>query len=364
MSIVNTYHLYLNSKYRSSGSNNYANWELPTPYTKVNDGNYFECQVMAVDLPYSFKTINANNNILKVHITHDAINGDYQITLTEGNYNINNLLLELANQLKILCTSLTGNHCPDFTGFSYSQDTGRATLLIHRNNGGAYSITLYFTGVLGNDILGEILGFDGVNPVLSYDATGNNTSTNYISNSNVNVAIYSVYLRSDNLAQEPRNYERLVEDATTTSDILLKIPINSPFNSVILYENVDVVNRLVNKSIDHINLYLTTTSYDLIYFNNCHYAVHLKINEVMPDYVKEEMLNNIEKQKQIQALEQQKSDLLNQLQDLSGSIKQDIPQNQEQKTDANTSENVDQLKAQLLNEVQLNREINKSNLIL
>ena len=360
MSIINSYNLYLNSKYRSSGDNTDASWSLPTPFTKEHEMNYFTCQVMAIDLPYSFKTINDTNNDVLVHITHDAIDADYTLTLTKGNYNINNLLIEFDVQLTALCNSIPAiaTHTPDFV-FTYDQDTGRCTLYMTRNGGNALSITIYWTGTKANDLFGEILGFSDYDTIMSYTNTGVWTGTNYISNQNVNVAISSVFLRSGNLNQEPKNYERQVEFKTSTSDILLKIPINSPFNSVIIYENSNVINRLTNKVIDSINLYLTSVSYDPIFLNNCHYFIHLQIQEIMPDYVKEHIQQEKDKNEQLQLLQNQKDDLLKQLEGITTDIKTEITKPTEitqQEQDAKATANVEQMKQDLIQEIKDNRE--------
>lgn len=288
MTTIKEYNLFLDSKYRTKGENASPIFLLDEPIRLENDNNYFEAQIISVDIPFSFKTLYSPQNILPVNviIVQDSVNTSGNIIIPEGNYSITNLLDVLVVKITEFI-SIGGfvNHLPTFD-FVYSRETGRATLGVTAGSGSHdVSITLYWSQA---DILAEYFGFNyTANTILSYTSANVVTSTNFVSPFNVNVSpITSLYIRSTSLNQVATNQEQLVEQKFTTSDILLKVPVNTFYNSWITYENSTFSVKLNNKSILDIQFFMTSLTYDAIVFQGVHWRVHLQIREIETDLTK------------------------------------------------------------------------------
>lgn len=329
MSIINEYTFFLDSKYRDSTSTN-ANpsFTLDDPIVISDTNNYFECQVLSCDIPFSFKNLTTPNNKLycRLIVVEDSINYYGQITIPEGNYSITNLLSVLGSQLTTFCINagFGGTKTPHFENFVYSVDTGKCTLDIAPGSGThTVSLTMYWGGA---DILAEYFGFSYLNDtVLSFTGAVVN-STNYISPNNVNVSpITSLYIRSASLHQPAKNQERMVENVFSVSDILCKVPVNSYFNTWLLYENSEFTVRLNNKTIDVISFYITAMTYDNIIFNGVHWRVSIRFREIQPDEVKQRKLIEMQQLIHINELNNQKLDLVGEL----AKIQEDLRKNME-----------------------------------
>ena len=287
MSVINSWTYFLDSKYRSSGINGQPTWDLPNGLMLSDPANYFAVQILSVELPFSFYTLDTPNNTVGYALVtsgDSTINTTGTLTITPGAYNITQLLAELSTRITAI---LTADGMPTIE-FTYSAQTGKATLGF-----GTLPITntLSFTLDWANsDILAEYFGFYfDANTVLSYSSPGSITSTNYISPNNVNCnPITSLALRSNTLNQTTNNIECLVEQRMSQSDILLKIPIQVPSNSWIFYENNSNFSvELRNQSIDQIQLYLTHLTYDPVYLDGVHWKIVLKIEERQSDMVRQ-----------------------------------------------------------------------------
>jgi hypothetical protein len=147
--------------------------------------------------------------------------------------------------------------------------------------------------------------------VLSYNTSGVVTSQNYISPNHVNVSpITALYIRSSSLNQARFNQERMVEYSMTISDILLRIPVNSYYNTWLLYENGSFEVRLNNKIIDDISLYITSLTYDAINLNGVNWKVVLQITEYESPVTQKIKSQQDERMK---ALQQKRVELMNEL---------------------------------------------------
>jgi hypothetical protein len=147
------------------------------------------------------------------------------------------------------------------------------------------------------------------------------TSTNYISPNNVNVSpITSLYIRSNSLSQTAKNQERLVEAAFSVSDILLKIPVNSYYNTWLMYENNDFSVRLNNKHIEEISLYITSQTYDKVVFNGIHWRLVIQITEYEPEYMTFVRQQQLAAANQLNDLTTQKEGLMKQLEDIKNEL--------------------------------------------
>lgn len=292
MSVVNSWTYFLDSKYRSSGINGQPTWNLENGLTLSDPANYFSCQVLSVELPFSFYTLDAPNNTVGYALVtsgDSTINTTGTMTITPGAYNITQLLAEFSSKITAM---LTANGMPlvelPTLNFTYSALTGKATLgfgTLPATN--TLSLTILWSN---SDILAEYFGFYfDTNTVLSYSSPGSVTSTNFVSPNNVNCnPITSLALRSNSLNQTTNNIECLVEQRMSQSDILLKIPITVPSNSWIFYENTSNFSvELRNQSIDQIQLYLTHLTFDPVYLDGVHWKIIIKIEEKVSDIVRQ-----------------------------------------------------------------------------
>jgi hypothetical protein len=313
MTTINEYTFFLDSKYRTSGSNSSPSFQLDTPIFLNDPNNYFLCQIMSVEFPFSFKTLYAPNNVIPIRLQIPGLNLDVSsiITIPEGNYSILTLLDNLKLLLTDYITSTGFTQIPTFD-FIYNKDTGKTTLKIIPS-GGNHNLTLTLKW-MDADIIAEYFGFSYLNnTVLSF--TGSTiTSINYTSPNNVNVSpITAFYIRSSSLNQTSYNQERLVEPFFTVSDILLKVPVSSYANTWIIYENGSFSVRLNNKSIDELSFYITAQTYDSLLINGVHWKISLKISEFQPEFVKLFKENELKNTENIKSLQDEKDKLIKEL---------------------------------------------------
>lgn len=324
--IINTYNIFLDTKYRNNGSNEFPTFAMKEPIKLSADNNYFTAKIVSAEIPFSFKTLSAPYNTLRVRVQEPehAIDITESITLTEGNYTIISLLDELKTKLTEFLSTIEdnhfNNHLPSFN-FTYSKETGKSTLNVIAGNGNHdVSITLLWSL---NDILAPFFGFTFQNnTVLSYLGDGTITSTNYISPNHVNVSpITGLFIRSSTLNQQRFNQERLVEYDLTISDILLKVPVNSYYNTWLLYENSNFEVRLNNKHIDDISLYLTALTYDPVNLNGVSWKVILQITEYESPLTQKLKTDREEK---LRLLTAKRIELMKELQQVRDELKDDI----------------------------------------
>ena len=255
---------------------------------------------------------------VRFQVIQDAIDVTQNITLTEGNYSILTLLDELELRITNLMVSTGFNQIPTID-FSYDTETGKTTLNISPS-GGSHTLILTLKWSSA-DIVAEYFGFSYLNDsVLSFNGS-TITSTNYISPNNVNVSpITSLYIRSNSLSQTAKNQERLVEAAFSVSDILLKIPVNSYYNTWLMYENNDFSVRLNNKHIEEISLYITSQTYDKVVFNGIHWRLVIQITEYEPEYMTFVRQQQLAAANQLNDLTTQKEGLMKQLEDIKNEL--------------------------------------------
>jgi hypothetical protein len=356
MTTITEYNFFLDSKYRTSSGNPNPKFELKEPIFLSNSNHKFVCMLKSVDIPYSFKSLASPYNVLRVryqeigHVDQTTI-----ITIPDGNYSITQLLQILQSLLTAFITPITV-HAPSYD-FSYDRNTGKCTLLINKLSGNhATYITLYWSD-LNTDFLAEFFGFTGNNnSIIGYLGNGTHANTNNISEINVNCSpISSIYVRSSTLTQPANNEEYLTEFDISVSDILLKIPVNTPYGTWILYNNSDTEIVLNNKMIDVIELYITHLSYMPISLQGVHWRCHLYIKEVRDAYLDEIEKISRENESKVQELEQMKTDLLSELDGLSSEMRSKIPQDADQE---NKMTDIDDMKIDLLNEIEQRRNKN------
>lgn len=351
--LINEYNFFLDSKYRTGGNNTTPEWALSEPIILSNPNNYFSVCVKSCEIPYSFKNLNSSYNTLRVqYVETGHVNQTTNIILDEGNYNILELLDDLKTKIISFLTPIAV-HIPAFN-FTYDRITGKCTLLMTKQAGNHQTfLYLYWSDVnINADLLGEFFGFTQ-DTILYYNGAGVPNHTNNISNIHVNTSpITSLYIRSFTLTQPTNNEEYLVEFKESVSDILLKMPVNSSFNSWLMFQNTDEI-KINNKSVDVIGLYLTALTYDPLNLGGVHWRTHLKILEYMPEYVRELEIKQQEDEKKINEIENIKQSLIDELEnikgDLSGKIKTD---------NMIQSQTVEDLKKEFINNIEENKKNN------
>jgi hypothetical protein len=351
MTTVATYNIYLDSKYRTSGTNSAPEFALPTPLYLSNPNHRFVTTIKSADVPFSFKSLVAPFNTLRVqYIETPFVNSIFTITFPPGNYSITNLLGLLSSLLSTALTPIAVN--PPSFQFSYDKNTGLATLDMSPTVvGNPTSLRLFWTDPNG-DILSRFFGFSGdLDTILSYDAGGVSSNTNNVSEGHVVCSpISSLYIRSSTLSQPSNNDEFLVEFQGSTSDILLKIPLLTPYNSWISYSDGGTEVMINNKLIDVVQLYITALSYDPLDLANVFWRVHLQIKEIRDTY-----LDDIQKEQQrvareIQQLEMERERTMMELDGVSSEMRQNLPELQKEAQEPLVDE-----KVQLLQEIEQNR---------
>ena len=326
---INNYIFFLDSKYRDSGGNASPIFNLDTPLTLADDNNYFMCKILNIDVPYSFKNISSPDNVIPINfrVTEDSINMNYTLTIQEGNYSILTLLAELNKQLMNFMINVSGFVQHPTFNLSYDVETSLATFNIIPDGGNHYVyLYIYWSQC---DIIAEQFGFTYEQDTLLsyYHTNGGNviTSTNYISPNHVNTSpISSLYVRSNNLSQLANNSERLVEQSLSTSNILLRIPVNSSFNTWLLYENNSFEVRLNNKIIDLISYYLTSLTYKTLWLAGIHWKLTIQIREMQPEWIYKMKLLKMEQTAAVNDLQDEKTKLINELKTINDELKNKI----------------------------------------
>jgi len=248
MEVVATYHLYLSSQYRTSGTSSNFTINLGKPIVLQNPNNHFTVRVGSAEIPYVFKLINPSNSTINYSITRGSTyNGSF--TLSTGNYTILTLLTEFKAKLFSSIQTLTGWDATSIASFTYDRTTGKVSLTIL---GTDTTDTLITIGA-NSPVFLRCLGFTHA---FSFGYSTPTVRTTAISSQNVNVSQNTaVYIRSDSLPQN-HSYEAIVGQNGLT-DIIAKVPINCQPQTYIHWTNVvDLENEINNRIIDAINLYL------------------------------------------------------------------------------------------------------------
>jgi hypothetical protein len=301
---ANKWNVYISSKQRVKGDVNDFWIKLDKPILLSSDKTRFEVYVNDLEYPYSFYTVNANNNTFNARLTNGVSTIDQVITITEGNYTI----LTLLDAIRI---ALNNAYLADmgFVG-TYSKATGRVTFTFDSPFYPGWNLILYLT----DTITGEMTGFETTTFVSTIAETGTK---------NVNVhPISSFLLRSNTLISSNQDSESLSTKNTST-DILFKVPINvSPGQYI--YANQNPQNRvfLNTEIIDMMRFYVTSNRSSLPVNNHgLDISFTLTILEVIrPEIIIDPKLEQLGMQVDKVDLQQQREELLKQLEVLKKNL--------------------------------------------
>lgn len=311
---IRTYTYFLDTKYRTGGTNYQPEFSLANIPSLSSPDNYFEVQLISAEIPYSFSSVSQPNNTVNYTMLLNGITTSGVITIVPGNYSITTLLTAFSNAI----TSITGTSSttpkPNFT---YNAATGYSTLALSNTaSSPLFQFTIFWTT---SDILAETLGFFYTANTYLQASGGSDQSTQNVSPNNVNVSpVTSMCLRSDSLSQDPDQVECLVEPVFTQSNIICKIPVQTPANSWLYYENNSFAVRVRNAHIDVLQFYLTSQTYDALSFDGVHWRITIQIRERRPANVLTRDLAAMQEleraTKQMRDLELQRTQMVDELQ--------------------------------------------------
>ena len=263
MTELNRYHIFCSSALRQSGTPNEFSIAVNPPLTKTHPYNYFVAQIVSVELPYSWDQVNITNNTLQFSYNMGAGFTNYTCNISEGNYNILQLITALTNAIDSVIPAHTWTW-----NIIYSQTTGKVTF-------GIGLVPPLPTIILNinfpaNQFLARMFGcLDPTNIIFGYSGASYQTMAG---STNVNVnPVSSVYVRSTNLAQL-KNQENLVTGyGQDVSDILCKIQVLTPPKTWVMYNGeLGLSAKLTNPIIDKIDIYLS---------DNYSFSLNLKNND-------------------------------------------------------------------------------------
>lgn len=182
-------------------------------------------------IPSSFYNINSSNNKIKI--------GSTIFSITEGNYNINDLITTINTQTNTALLML----------FSYNSITNKTTVI---NNGGTSQvITLSASPLLW------VLGFEKQYTITLTTLTSS-TSPNCVNLLN----IPRLFIRSS--AIDAGNYS----DETESQDVLAVIPNTACINGIIHYTNFNGIKHLVElQNLTNFDIFITDDDRNEIDFN-------------------------------------------------------------------------------------------------
>lgn len=235
--------LYLNSKTADKYYQYTTDCEFYFPMIEIPDGFYLYLSVQQATIPYTFYNINSKNNSLSYVV--NATNY-FTITITEGNYNINQLI----SFLKL-----------NMSGFniSYNDITGKLSFLN----------ALYNFQFLSTSTCLEILGF--------------NANRNYLSNNFVLISENVINLhpiKCINIESNLLTYN-INKAMVNNSSILCCIPILTSPYSLITYSNPNnfKTNLFVNE-LSKLHIKLIDQEGNIINLNGNQWAITIQLDVI------------------------------------------------------------------------------------
>jgi hypothetical protein len=236
--------LFLNSGYADIKPNGDTSICVYTfPQITIPDGHYIFLSLQNAVIPYSFYSINENNNVL--YFLSNSINTT--ITIDTGNYNINQLIDALKIQLGALYT------------ITYNTIKNKITI-----TNSTYEFTIFSNGTL--------------NKALGFSQTQNTVSISRTATSQDCVNLNSI--RAINIDIDMPTYNINVAQKLN-QNILATIPvITQPFGMInYINQNNFRINMYMNK-MESIRIKLLDNANNLLNMNNVNYQLTLQIDIV------------------------------------------------------------------------------------
>jgi len=216
------------------------------------------CQVISAVIPnswYNLSTIIGNNKLRFAETNDSTLK---TITISDGNYNIDELMAEVKKQLD----SNSTNSC--IYTLTYSEITNKVTITHNKKS----TIETTF-GFLSTDTIRRFLGFTQG----EFNIT---TNDNVISDRSVDITDThnSIFLRSD------LNNQKVIESSSTKpSNIIACIPVPLSRNSFFVYDPMNPFEvQLAQNTISSMNLRVTWQDESPIDLQKADFEIGLKIN--------------------------------------------------------------------------------------
>lgn len=259
MDVIKTYQLYLNTKSADQGSSSNCTFIINPPLVVSHTNNRFLMGVKMAEIPYSFNQLNSEWVILTI-----SYNGTPKtITMTQGNYNSNQLSTEIITQIVASGLGLLS------TNFNITYDATRAKYSFQMVGTGANLMVLNFAS---NSVLGTMFGMP---TNLTF------TTTAVVSTNKINVnPVTSIFIRSTTI-KTSSTYEE-INTPFKASNILAKIPVPLLPNSIIYFRNDFSTELISNQTIDTINLFVTDNlSNNTLDMSGVNYGIMLIVEEII-----------------------------------------------------------------------------------
>tara|TARA_R110000868_G_scaffold50863_6_gene161928 strand:+ start:1966 stop:2829 length:864 start_codon:yes stop_codon:yes gene_type:complete len=193
----------------------------PVNFHKRSQSKQYFARIENVNLPISFYAINSNYNTFVITETNGVTPVELEITLTEGNYTIDELIAELQTQLN------AGTAYVNTYVLTYDEITQKVSITFTTGGGGT-ATTIDATGTTVSNTLGAILGFTE-NFASSFLATASLTGSDVAyTNTTRYLKLYIDNINSNN-----------VYDHQHVRKVGLKLPINEVRNEFQFYKNSD-----------------------------------------------------------------------------------------------------------------------------
>lgn len=232
----------LNGEYLS-----YVSFNFRDILKRDEDIYYTSIAVLSAEIPFSFYTVNENNNTL--NYTINSI--DYILVLNEGNYNATTFITEFVSKFN------AGGHDCTIT-MAFNKIIGKLTTI---KTSGAYDI------IYKSSPIYEVLG------LLSNTSYTLSTSIEHPHMLNL-LGIKKLRILSSSLSLE--NYD---SSGHTSSNLLQTISVDKPAYSLLTFQNTsNALSRLKNKILNEIEIQIRDENNNLVDFNNVYWTISLVLN--------------------------------------------------------------------------------------
>jgi hypothetical protein len=241
--ILNNYNLFFNTKYRTKGTIEYAQFQLSKAILITHPHAFFRVTITSLALPLAYNMLRAPNNTYYFNY-NNGTSYNLSCVITPGNYTITTFLAILSSSIIASVLTATGNTI--VLNYTYNSSTFLATLAITTPS---RTITINTTDLNKSLYINTMLGFTSAYAYTSILSASGNTAVN------VN-PVSCIYLRSDTLGT--KNMESL-STQNTFSDVLECYPTGVSFGCYLMSsgETVPTVSRLNNNCIDVVSVYLS-----------------------------------------------------------------------------------------------------------
>ena len=251
------YMVVLNSAYANKKYNSTQNSNLEFSFIGLlkqdDDIVRTEISILNAQIPISFYIINSYNN--KLFFTYGGVSKS--ITITYGNYNANDFIIQLTNQFSVAGCAISS---------TINRNTGVLT----------FTAPLSIQFLYANSTVASIIGLGTSNSTL-----GTSVIMPYPLNL---LGVKKLSIRSNSLSVNAYTSKTL-----SFTDTICTIPCDQPYFNMISYENNNDLNKNILRApyVDGIDIQITDESDNLIDFNGQDWTVTLVISNTRVDREKD-----------------------------------------------------------------------------